>query len=149
MNVIAFSEIERLAELLREELKILEEIEVLTDEQTRLIDHEEFDELTKLLSSRQRLMDKINGLHQETTPLMQSYVSSSKHNPVYEVDEIREQIKQVLTKCRTLNEANVNVLREKSTLQSEKIEKQSAQRKGIGGYAQAVPTSSERFDKKT
>jgi len=139
----------RLTELLGEELKLLNNIVELTDEQTRQIDLDEFDGLGKLLDDRQKLIEKINGLHQETTPLMQSYVSSSDYEKIYEIDDLRDQIKQVLTKCKNLNEINVEALSQKSTIQSEKIEKQSAQRKGIGGYAQAVPTSSERFDKKT
>ena len=144
-----FEKTTRLTKLLGDELKLLESIKELTDEQTRQIEMDEFDGLEKLLEHRQELIEKINGLHQESQELMQSYVSSSSLKPVREIERLKEEIKYLLQNCKELNEKNVEMLRHKSTAQKEKIGKQSAQRKGIGGYAQAVPTSSEMFDKKT
>ena len=149
MSDVFFKGRSRLTELLGEELKLLENIKELTDEQTRQIEMDEFDGLEKLLGSRQELIDKINGLHQDSEPLMQSYVSSSDSQKIREIDELQEEIKQILQSCKESNERNVEMLSHKSVSQKEKIGKQSAQRKGIGGYAQAVPTSSEMFDKKT
>jgi flagellar biosynthesis/type III secretory pathway chaperone len=138
-----------LAKLLDDELKLLEKIKELTDEQTRQIEMDEFEGLEKLLESRQELIRKINGLHQDSQELMQSYISSSNLEPISGVDDIKKKIKYLLEYCKKSNEKNVEMLKYKSTEQKEKIGKQSAQRKGIGGYAQAAPTSSEMFDKKT
>ncbi|MCL2248431.1 MAG: flagellar export chaperone FlgN [Oscillospiraceae bacterium] len=144
-----FEKATRLTKLLDDELKLLENIKELTDEQTRQIEMDEFDGLEKLLERRQELIEKINGLHQESQELMQSYVSSSSLKPVREIENLKEEIKYLLQTCKESNERNIEMLSHKSTTQKEKIGKQSAQRKGIGGYAQAVPTSSEMFDKKT
>ena len=102
-----------------------------------------------MLDERQTLIEKINGLHQESTPLMQSYVSSSDYGAILQIDNLRSKIKKILSQCKELNEKNVSVLADKSKEHTEKIDKQSAKIKGIGGYAQAVPNTPERFDKKT
>jgi len=146
---IVFSSEGKLLKLLSEELGLLEQMKKLTDEQSRHIERDEFEELGKLLEERQKLIEKINGLHQETAPLVQSCVSSSDYETVLQIDNIRGKIKQILTECNAQNDRNVEELSRKSEEYTERIEKQSSKRKVIGGYAQAVPNSSERFDKKT
>ena len=149
MSGIVFAGEVKFTKLLNDELNLLEQMKSLTEEQARYIEMDEFDELVKLLDNRQKLIEKIDGLHQETDPLMQSYISSADYGTILQIENLREKIKKTLTLCKEQNDRNVKALSEKSEDHSEKIEKQSAKRKVIGGYAQAVPTSSERFDKKT
>jgi len=146
---IVFSGEVKFTKLLNDELNLLEQMKSLTEEQARYIEMDEFDELVKLLDNRQKLIEKIDGLHQETDPLMQSYISSADYGTILQIENLREKIKKTLTLCKEQNDRNVETLRQKSEEHAEKIEKQSAKRKVIGGYAQAAPTSSMRFDKKT
>ena len=149
MSDTVFSGVEKLTKLLNGELKLLEKMKELTDEQARQIEADEFDGLGELLNERQALIEKINGLHQESNPLMQSYVSSSDYGAVLQIDNLRNKIKQTLLECKELNEKNVGALADKTKDHTEKIDQQSTKIKGIGGYAQAVTSTSERFDKKT
>ncbi|MCL2221164.1 MAG: flagellar protein FlgN [Oscillospiraceae bacterium] len=149
MSDIVLSGEGKLLKLLGEERVLLEQMKKLTDEQARHIEKDEFEELGKLLDKRQELIEKINGLHQESAPLMQSCVSSSDYEMVVKIDELKSKIKQILAECNDQNNRNVEELRHKSQDYAERIETQSSKRKVIGGYAQAVPNSSEKFDKKT
>ena len=67
----------RLLELLGEEQAIFERIRALTGEQATLIAADDMEAFNGSLDSRQELIEKINGLHQETNVLMQSYISFS------------------------------------------------------------------------
>jgi flagellar biosynthesis/type III secretory pathway chaperone len=142
-------DVERLSELLSEELEIFEEILKLTEKQTKLLKKDEIEELNSSLEKRQELIEKINGLHQELDPLMQSYISSPAENKNDKIEQYRERIKELITACTEQSNDNMNAIKAKADEQVKKIEKQSAKRKGIGGYAQAVPNTPEVFDKKT
>ena len=67
----------RLLELLGEEQVILEQIRALTGMQAALITADDMEAFNYSLDSRQELIEKINGLHQETDVLMQSYIAFS------------------------------------------------------------------------
>jgi len=140
---------DRLSELLGKELEILEQIHDLTGKQIQILSNNDIDELNSLLDKRQELIEKINGLHQDRDPLMQSYVSSEAHEKDSKIDELREQIQDLVRICFELNSKNIAAMKALSEEHTEKIDKQSAKRKGIGGYAQAVPNTPEVFDKKT
>jgi len=77
---------------------------------------------------------------------MQSYVSLKRTDS--EIDEFRAQIKEELNFCAKLNSRYIAQINNRSGELSKKIDEKRAKREGIGGYAQASPTTSEIFDKK-
>ena len=149
MSKIIPAQRERLSILLGKELEVFEEIRKLTGRQAELLKKDDVDQFDSLLDKRQELIEKINGLHQESDPLMQSYVSSPEDDSIAEIEELREKIRETIGICAGLNDEIVAEMKVKSKEQSEKIDKHSAKRKGIGGYAQAVPNTPEVFDTKT
>jgi len=146
---VSKSDVEKLSELLKKELEIFEEILKLTGEQAKLLGTDDIETLNSSLEKRQGLIDKINGLHQESSDLMQSYVSSPQGQKDAVIEDYRKRIKKIIKTCAEQSKENMDEIKLKAEAQTEKIEKQSAKRKGIGGYAQAVPNTPEMFDKKT
>ena len=144
-----YSDNERLIKLLGEELKLLEQIQKLTEKQTELLTGDDVDGVDDSLNKRQQLIEKINGLHQDSDSLMQSYVSAPLDEAGSEIEALREQIKDKLEACDKSNTENMDALKAKAIEQTKKIDEQSKKRKGIGGYAQAVPNTPEMIDKKT
>jgi len=142
---------EKLSELLVKELDLYGQIRKLTESQTELLTGDDISALDSSLDKRAELIEKIKGLHQESNPLMQSYVSFSKgaKNSIIEIDKLSKQIQDELEICNELNIKNIAFMNEKTEEQAKKIDEQSAKRKGIGGYAQSVPNTPEMFDKKT
>ena len=143
------AEWDRLSVLLGKELEIFAKIRKLTGEQAELLAKDDVDQFISSLDKRQELIEKINGLHQESDPLMQSYVSSPADEKYAEIEELREKIRETVGICAELNDKNVAEMKAKSEAHTKKIDKHSAKRKGIGGYAQAVPNTPEVFDTKT
>ena len=137
-----------LQEKLTQKLEIFKQIHTLTEKITEQIETDKIDLLDKSLSKRQELIEKINGLHQEIDPLMQSYISSTVSKDE-KIESLIKQVHEITTLCAKLNDENLSTIKDKSQEQVEKIDKQSAKRKGISGYAQAVGSSSEVIDKKS
>jgi len=149
VSKIASADTERLLKLLGDELELHKKIRKLTEEQTELLTKDEIEAFNSSLNKREELIEKIKGLHQESKPLMQSYASSSGDGKNGEIEEINKEIRGIIEKCAGLNNENIINLRNKTEDHTRKIDEQSAKRKGIGGYAQAVPNTPEMFDKKT
>jgi len=151
VSKISSADIEKLSELLRKELKLYEQIRKLTENQTQLLAKDDIDALNTSLSEREACIGKIKGLHQDSNPLMQSYVSFSMggKDGNSEIDDLKKQIREILESCNEQNDKNIATMRDKTQEHSKKIDAQSAKRKGIGGYAQSVPNTPEVFDKKT
>ena len=151
MSKIASLDKERLLKLLSEKLKIYKQIKTLTEEQTKLLAKDDIEAFNSSLNKREELIEKINGLHQESEPLMQSCVSiapdfKEKNSDIKKLDK---EINEVLTDCAKLNDINISVMKEKTLEHTKKIDEQSAKRKGVGGYVQSVPNTPEVFDRKT
>jgi len=142
---------ERLTKLLADELKLYGQIRKLTDKQTELLSRDDIEAFESSLDKRAELIEKIKGLHQESNPLMQSYItfSADGKNSNSEIDKLNEQLREALEYCNEINENNIADMKAKTEVHSKKIEEHSAKRKGIGGYAQSVPNTPEMFDKKT
>ena len=151
MSNISSADTKRLEELLNEELKLYELIRDLTEKQTDFLANDEIEAFDDSLNERATLIEKIKGLHQESNPLMQSYVSlaSDKKNKENTIEELKDRIRDALEICNELNKKNTETMEQKLQDHSVKIDEQSAKRKGIGGYAQSVPNTPEMFDKKT
>jgi len=140
---------ERLSESLSKELEIFGQIRKLTEKQSELLSKDNIESFDKSLDKRAELIEKINGLHQESAPLMQSYMSLTGSDKNAEIDNLREQIRKTVESCAELNDKNMAALKERSEENTKRIDKLSANRKGISGYAQSVPNTPEIFDKKT
>jgi len=142
---------ERLMKLLSEKLKIYKQIRKLTEEQTELLIEDDIEAFDSSLDKREKLIEKINGLHQESEALMQSCVSTSNDDSEENSDikNLEKEIHGILLDCANMNEKNIEVMKEKTLEHTRKIDEQSAKRKGVGGYVQSVPNTPEVFDKKT
>jgi len=140
---------ERLSVLLGEELKLYKQIRKLTEKQAGLLARDDIEEFDSSLDKREKLIEQIKGLHQEKEPLMQSRSSVSTDNNFEIIEQLNAQIRSEIEICSKLNDENIILMKEKTKEQTVKIDKQSAKRKGIGGYAQSVPNTPEMFDKKT
>ena len=142
----------RLLELISREIEEFEQILKLTEKQTELIAAEETDALSDSLDSRQELIDKINGLHQETDLLMQSYISFSttaKGESIGAIDEAIERLDGIIARCAAIDGKNTTLAKEKAEDYIKRIGKLSLTRKSIEKYAPGIPNDSEYFDKKT
>jgi len=151
VNQLSTVDTKRLLELLENELELYKQIRKLTEKQAQLLNKDDIDSFNGSLEKRAELIEKIKGLHQDSDPLMQSYVSyaSDGDSRNSEIDKLNKKIREVLEICSELNTDNIAAMKAKTEEHTKKIEKQSAKRKGIGGYAQAVPNTPEVFDKKT
>ena len=151
MSELASADIGRLSELLGEELKLYGKIHKQTEEQTGLLAKDDIEGFNGSLEKSAKLIKKIKGLHQESEPLMQSYVSftESGQKTDEDIDKLKSQIREAITACNGINEDNKAAMKGKIEEHTKKIDKQSAKRKGIGGYAQAVTNTPEVFDAKT
>jgi len=138
--------------LLGEELEIFRQIGALSIKQAELLAADDMEAFEGSLERRQELIEKINGLHQETDLLMQSYMAL----PDSEAEEVSDaiesaagQLREAIADCAATNDKNMVTAKEKAQEYIARIGKLSMSRKSLGAYAQATPTSSEFFDKKT
>jgi len=151
VSKLASEEAEKLTELLEKEFDLYEQIHKLTKTQTQLLDKDDIDAFNNSLDKRAQLIEKIKGLHQESEPLMQSYVSFTKGGGKADaiIEEHQIKIKELIKGCAKLNDENIATMTEKTKEHTKKIDEQRAKGKTIGGYAQSVPNIPEVFDKKT
>jgi len=142
----------RLLELLGEEQAIFERLRELTGEQTDILAADDVEALDESLDRRQELIEKINGLHQESDVLMQSYITFSESadgGKVTAIETAAEQLRGVIAECVELNGSNLTLAKETAKEYVKRIDELSVGKKSVGAYAQNVPNSSELFDKKT
>ena len=138
--------------LLGEELAVFEQIRDLTGKQTDLLAVDDVKALDESLDRIQELIGKINGLHQESDVLMQSYISfsdSAGGGKDPGIETAVEKLRGVIAECAELNEKNTTLAKETAEEYIKRIGKLSLSRKSLGAYAAQVPNNSELFDKKT
>jgi len=140
----------KLHKLLKEELGIWEQIRELTEKQTELVSSDEVDALNKSIDDRQELIEKINGLHQESDILMQSYisVSGSSGEKSAEIEALVSKIREKIVSCSQLNDKNVSSAKGVKEAVIERADDLGKKRKTIGAYAPSLPNNSEMVDKK-
>ena len=140
-----------LLERLGKELEILGRVRELTEKQAELLAADDIDGFNMSLDGRQEHIERINGLHQESDVLMQSYMSyqaSSGGKSIKEIDETLARIRDVLAECAALNDGNITAAKEKAEGYIKQIGKLSLNRKSLGAYIQDVENKPEIFDKK-
>ena len=141
---------ERLLELLGQELELFDRIREMTAAQAELLKADDPEGFNRSLDSRQEIIEKINGLHQESDVLMQSYVSF--YATGRKDDAIRaaaERIDSIIAECAELNDRNTAAAQVKTEDYIRQIGNLSLRRKSLGKYAQSVPNNPELFDKMT
>ena len=154
MNDSLQGEKTRLLELLGEETELFERIYELTEKQAKLLaaDDDDINAFNDSLDSRQELIERIKGLHQESDPLMQSCMSMTNNAAGDNAKAIEKAIAQrqaVIEKCVVLNDKNTAAAKEKSGDFTKRIGKLSLSRKSIKVYTPDIPNNPELFDKKT
>ena len=154
MNDSLQDEKTRLLELLGEETELFERIYKLTQKQAELLaaDDDDISAFNNSLDSRQELIERIKGLHQESDPLMQSCMfmaNSTDRNSIEVIEKVVAQRQAVIEKCVVLNDKNTAAAKEKSEVFTKRIGKLSLSRKSIKVYTPDIPNKPELFDKKT
>jgi len=142
----------RLLELLEREFELFKKILELTGEQTELLTADDADAFNKSLDVRQALIEEINGLHQESDILMQSYMSVQEQpggDRAGEIEAAAARLRDVIAQSAAINEKNTVAAKDKAEEYIRQIGKLSLNRKSIGAYIQGVPNEPEHFDKKT
>jgi hypothetical protein len=142
----------RLLEMLNEELGLFEQMKAETLKQTKLLDEDDMDAFNESLEKREILKEKINGLHQEKDPLMQSYLSSSAtigQASKKMIDTLRDKIRLIVTESLEINNANIAAAGSKIEEYSERIKQIDTSKKTFDAYTTAIPDNSEHFDKTT
>ena len=142
----------RLLDLLDMELGKFEQIRIMTGKQAELLAADDLEEFNKSLDSRQELIEEINGLHQETNVLMQSYISFAgprRGAKGGRVETALGRLRKAVAECTEMNAKNLAAAKDMAGDYSRRIEKLNLSRKSLGAYALGVPNNSELFDKKT
>jgi len=141
----------RLTQLLGQELEAFQRIRELTAKQTEFIAADDVTAFEKSLDDRQKFIEKIDGLHQESDILMQSYLSftgSADGKKSDRIEDLNVQIRAVLAECAEMNDRNMSAAKKSTQEYTEQIGKLSKGRKSIGAYAQGITNKSELIDKK-
>lgn len=146
MSEFSAQDKQKLLSLLTEKQKLLSQIEQNTKEQGGLLEKDDIEAFDSSLQQSDSIIEKIKGLHQETDTLMQSYISSKKRDE--KIEDLKNAIEQTLKTCAEKNKALSQAAKKRQKDLSIEIEEKRSKREGIGGYAQATPTTSEVFDKK-
>ena len=152
MNDFSQGKETRLLELLDQEIELFTRIYELTEKQAALLTEDDVGAFNSSLDSRQELIEKINGLHQESDSLMRSYASFTGSATGKKIDQIESAVakrQELMAGCLALNGKNTAVAKEKAGDYIKRIEKLSQDRKGLETYTPSVPNDPELIDKKT
>ena len=151
MIVFKSDDASRLLELLDREFEAFGQMLEMTAKQTELIEADDIETFDKSLDTRQKLIEKINGLHQESTPLMQSYISYSNSaggGAINRIEDARSRLGDIVSECASRNDSLLAAAKEKAGTYTSRIDKLSMGRKSMGAYIQSVANTPEMFDKK-
>ena len=142
----------RLLEAIRQETEAFGQMLEMTKGQAELIAADDIEGFDKSLDRRQKHIEKINGLHQGTGVLMQSYIShmrSAGGKKNIDIEAASAQLRDLIAKCAEINEKNMTAAKEKAEGYTQRIDKLSKDRKTLGSYIQTVENVPEMFDKMT
>ena len=106
----------RLLGLLKEQFELFKLVKEQTTKQTQLMEADDIEAFSESLDSRESLIEKINGLHQESNVLMQSYMSqtaSGEYDEVAEIEKFKAAISDIITECQSLNVDNIKSAQDK------------------------------------
>ena len=150
MSVFTGSDAASLIELLNQELAISGRILELTVKQADLIAADDIDAFDGSLGLRQELIEKIDGLHQESDVLMQSYISNSGNaegDAHGDIEELESRLRDIIAECAGLDEKNTIAAKEKAESYKERISKLNLSRKSMKSYVPSISNDPEMFDR--
>ena len=142
----------RLIFLLEEELKLFEQMKEQSNKQTKLLAQDEIEAFSESLEKREKLKEKINGLHQETEVLMQSYMASYQaggRGKVKAIDTLREKLRAIIEECQSINDKNFESAKGKIEEYTKRLKELDTSKKTFNAYTLDIPENSEHFDKTT
>ena len=142
----------RLISLLEEKLKLFEQMKEQTVKQTELLVQDEIEAFSESLDLREKLKEKINGLHQESEVLMQSYMSSCQaggRGKVRAIDTLKEKLREIIEECQSINEKNYESAKGKIEDYTKRLKELDTSKKTFNAYTLDIPENSEHFDKTT
>ena len=143
---------ERFLEVLGRERELFEQLFEILGEQAGLIAADDIEAFDKALEKGRNITQKIDGLHQETSLLMQSYALHSNSGDGRESDAVETlmgQLRDITAKCAELNEKITAEAKNKAAQYTQEINRLNLSRKSIGLYAQGVANNPEHFDRKS
>ena len=152
MDLFPQNKEERLLELLAHEKEMFEQMRGLIGEQAKLLAADDIAGFNRSLDKGQETIDMINGLHQESDDLMQSYTSYSNSEKGKKIDAIEDAaalIRELLTECAGLHQKNSAAAKEKSEEYAGQSSQLRTRRESLGLYAQPPPEAPMMFDRKT
>ena len=142
----------RLLELTQEQYDLYKQFLELTRRQTDLLAEDDAEGFGRSLDYRQELIEKINGLHQDSDILMQSYMSAAIHQDqgtAAAIAAATERVADILKLCVAENDKNAATAKNMAGDYIKQIEKLNRNKKGIGAYIHKLPNKSELFDRKS
>jgi len=142
----------RLLELVKEELELFGQMRGIAEKQAELIESDDIATFEGTLDRRQEIIEKINGLHQESDPLMQSYVSyvnSADGKSDGELEKAIGQLRGIIAECAEMNETVLDAAKAKAVDYTERIARMSLSRESLGRYQHELPNPPQMFDKMT
>ena len=143
---------ERLIELIEQELKMFGRIREISVAQTDLLATDYIESFDKSLDARQEIIEKINGLHQESEVLMQSYISfsnSADSDKINEIESAATRLRDMIALCVELDEKNTSMIEGKKQEHTRQVTEMSMRRESLGKYAPNLPNNPKMFDKMT
>ena len=142
----------RLLELLRLEDELAEQLRGLTEEQAALLASDDAEAFDKSLDRSRDIIEKIDGLHQESDVLMQSYssfLSTGDGEKVELVETAIVRIRDTIAECAGQNDANATAAKEKADEYMSQAGNIGIRRKSIGLYGQNASKNPVLFDRKS
>ena len=139
----------RLQGLLDRMLELCGRVLALTIRQAGLLEEDDPEGFGRSLDERGAAMDEIDGLHQESEALMQSYISIAGRpggGRSQKIEGTLEKIRDALSRSAAANEKNLAAAKEKAGDYVRQIGKMSLGKKSVGAYIQGVPNNPEHFD---
>ena len=143
---------ESLLSILGRERELFAELLETLGEQAGLIAADDIEAFDKALEKGRNITQKVDGLHQETSLLMQSYALYSNSGDNRESDAVETltgQIRDITAKCAELNEKITAEAKNKAAQYTQEINRLNLSRKSIGLYAQGVTNNPEHFDRRS
>ena len=142
----------RLLDLLGQAAVLADHVLELAKEQSEMLASDDLDAFNASLDRGSESIKQINGLHQESELLMQSYASysnSKQGGKIAAIDKAASRFVETLEQCAQLNTRNLNEAKAKTEKFMQQIGSLNLKRKSLGLYAQNTGSSSALFDRKT
>ncbi|MCL2151642.1 MAG: flagellar protein FlgN [Oscillospiraceae bacterium] len=150
MNGFSQDQETRLLELLGQEIELFVEMYELTGKQSEMIAQDDVDTFGGSLDRRLELIDRINGLHQESDILMQSYALLADIEGKGKIDAIEEAAarrQDLITGCTEQNAQNGEAAKEKAGNYAKRAGRLNLIRKSLELYTLDMPNDPELFDR--